>query len=284
MKYKFCFVILNYITTNDTIECIDSIKKYCSDYNYNIVIVDNASPNKSGEELKKVYQKDSKIKIFINKDNIGFARGNNVGFIYAKEKLHSDFIILCNSDTEILDNSFCPKIINSYLQDNFAVLGPKEQLVDGTCYPLKDKIRTKKQIKLSINKYENLLDGKDKFINKIALKIYSTIYHRKLSVGKRHKNIVLHGAFLIFSKKYIDLFDGLNDVTFFYGEEEFLALRLKKYNLCSVYNPDITILHKKNSATNASNKSQKEKKDFIMKCHLDSDIKLLDAMEGKIRI
>ena len=52
MNSKVCIVLVNYKTVNDTIECIESILK--SDYkNYQIVIVENGSDDKSWENLIK---------------------------------------------------------------------------------------------------------------------------------------------------------------------------------------------------------------------------------------
>ena len=125
-KTKFVFVILNYITENDTIECVDSIINNCKENNFEIVIVDNDSPNKSGINLKNRYKDKKLIHVIISKKNLGFANGNNLGFKYAKEKLNPDFIILCNSDTQVLYNDFCEKIEKKYNEIKFAVLGPKE--------------------------------------------------------------------------------------------------------------------------------------------------------------
>ena len=285
-KYSFSFVILNYVTTEDTIACVNSIKKYCSNYKCNIIIVDNASPNKSGEKLSEIYKDDESIKIFINKENIGFAKGNNIGFEYAKNILNSDFIILCNSDTEILDNAFCNNIITKYEDSQFAVLGPREKLPDGTFYPLNEKIRSKHKIKLDIKLYNSILNNKNSMIHfyKFRIKLYDKFSKKHLDANNEYSDIVLHGAFLIFSRKYIDLFDGLNSITYFYGEEEFLKLRLEKNNLHSKYYPKIEILHKKNSATNASTETKEKKKIFTTKCHLDSSINLLAAINGEIEV
>lgn len=287
----FSFVILNYLTTEDTIACVESIQKKCKDYNYKIIIVDNDSSNGSGKELLQRYCGENNIKVFLNKKNMGFARGNNVGFAYAKEELNSDFIILCNSDTEVLEENFCSEIEKKFKETKFAVLGPKEKLVDGTYYPLNRGVRSKEKLKLDLCYFESELKKQNisaKFYQFLII-VYNLIngiraIGNRLDCNNEYYDIVLHGAFLIFSKEYIDLFDGLNPITYFYGEEEFLALRLKKYGLHSVYYPEIEILHKRNSATNASTKSKKQKKKFTLSCHLDATKKLLAAVKGEIEL
>ena len=120
------------------------------------------------------------------------------------------------------------------------------------------------------------------FINKIYKLLKSTLKNIliKLKLKKkientdnvklRYENIVLHGSFLIFSKKYIEKFDGLDDRTFMYREEELLALRLKKNNLKSVYNPKIEIFHNEDSATNAITRSNRKKEIFVCKNQIKS--------------
>ena len=58
---KFAFVILHYYTVEDTINCVKSIKELENYENVEIVIVDNASPNGSGKEIKEKYENDEKI-------------------------------------------------------------------------------------------------------------------------------------------------------------------------------------------------------------------------------
>ncbi len=121
---KVCFVILHYIVIDDTIECIESIFNNIKYENYNIVVVDNKSPNSSGKTLKDKYEKNDRVTVILNNENSGFARGNNVGYRYAKAILKAYFIILINNDTIIKQNDFIDKIINTYKETKYYVLGP----------------------------------------------------------------------------------------------------------------------------------------------------------------
>ena len=76
---KVVFVILHYLTTVDTLECIKSIKKNIKYKNYEIVIVDNASNNGSYITLEKEFKDDGKIHLIKNDKNLGFA---NMGDFY----------------------------------------------------------------------------------------------------------------------------------------------------------------------------------------------------------
>ena len=92
---NFTFVILHYYTIEDTVNCVQSIKEIETyGNNVKIVIVDNASPNRTGKLIQEKYIDDPQIHVILSSENLGFANGNNLGFEYAKKQLKSDFIIL----------------------------------------------------------------------------------------------------------------------------------------------------------------------------------------------
>ena len=79
------YVILHYIVENVTIESIEHIKNNMDIDEYQIVVVDNASPNQSYSILEKRYKNDERVALIHNEYNLGFTRGNNVGIKYAIE-------------------------------------------------------------------------------------------------------------------------------------------------------------------------------------------------------
>lgn len=169
---KFSFVILNYNTYNETVDCINYIKKIKNQDNIEIVVVDNNSPDDSGKKIDEYYSDDKKVTVLYSKENIGFARGNNIGFKYAKYEQKADYIILCNSDTEILNSEFCKIVENDYSKYNFALLGPKIILPDNSVQGfIVDGIPTRKDIyKILISVNLNYLKLLFNFKNKPSLK------------------------------------------------------------------------------------------------------------------
>ena len=74
-------------------DCFGSLAK--QDYkNYEIIFVDNASSDGSVEWVRKQYPK---TKICINRENLGFADANNVGFRKAK----GEYVLFLNNDTRV---------------------------------------------------------------------------------------------------------------------------------------------------------------------------------------
>lgn len=255
--FKVSFVILNYCTSYETKVCVQSIEKYINKENYEIIIVDNNSSDNSGKLLKDYYKDEDSIHIIINKQNLGFANGNNVGFRYAKEKLKSDFIVLLNSDTYLIDDRFYYEVINSYKKYNYGVMGPKVFTPlknSGKCNPQRLTIITKKEVRIGI------LETRLKLIlNYLRLdNLYLTIRKKIKELTKEEKgdndelnesynkimcNIQLHGCCLVFSSNYIKKFNGLDSRTFLYMEEELLQIRTNKAGLKMLYNPNLHIYH-----------------------------------------
>ena len=83
-KYKFGYMILHYLALSSTLSCIDSVKKRMQEDDQ-IIVIDNASPDNSGIQLENKFIEDSNVKGIINKTNLGFAKGNNIGFMELKK-------------------------------------------------------------------------------------------------------------------------------------------------------------------------------------------------------
>jgi GT2 family glycosyltransferase len=76
-------------------ECIPSIYEYTSGISFEIIVVDNASPEGGAELLKEEFPG---IFLIQSKDNLGFAGANNLGFKYST----GDYILLLNPDTKLI--------------------------------------------------------------------------------------------------------------------------------------------------------------------------------------
>ena len=262
---RFCFVVLHYKTAEDTIECIKSIHNL-EDESF-IVVVDNASNNGSIEKVEEFFQGYNNIHVIKNERNLGFAEGNNVGFDYAKNKINSEFIAVLNNDIIIRDEKFIKKIEQLYDNTKFDLAGPDiESLADhGHQNPILNTVMSIKDVDKEILRYSIL-----KIINRTGL--YDKIKRGKSvrknkpteKTQKQMINVTLHGAFVIFSKNYID-----NEKycfragTFLYMEEAILYRYCMLRNYKTVYNPSVTVYHKEDSSTSSLFLASRDKRDFI---------------------
>ena len=116
MKKLVSIIILNWNGKEDTIECLESLRKL--DYpNYEIIVVDNGSTDGSCEILKKNYPY---VKLIENKKNLGVAEGNNLGIYQAK----GEYILLLNNDI-VVDRDLLKELL-TVLESNpgIGIVGP----------------------------------------------------------------------------------------------------------------------------------------------------------------
>lgn len=112
-------IVLNWNGKEETIECIESLKniKYP---NYEVIVVDNGSTDGSVEILSKKYPN---IKFIKNKENLGYAEGNNIGIRQAI-KNKSIYVLLLNNDT-VVDPNLLNELVNVAENDEkIGVVGP----------------------------------------------------------------------------------------------------------------------------------------------------------------
>lgn len=104
---KVSIIILNYNGVNDTIECIESLKKITYP-NYEIIVVDN---NSVGDDVNILKEKFNHIHVIANDKNYGFAEGNNIGIRYAIENSNPKYVFLLNNDTIATAKDFLEELV-----------------------------------------------------------------------------------------------------------------------------------------------------------------------------
>ncbi len=269
IKLDIAFVILHYMAVNDTIECIESVFARCGGCDIHVIIVDNASPDGSGKQLEEKYRDNPSVTVIRNEKNLGFANGNNTGFKYAKENFDCKYIILSNNDIVLFQNDMLDIINKEYERTGFAVLGPMILTKDGryTSNPQRMEALSREQTRQMKKDMENFLLFQKLYIRPVYI-MYRKVFLKKKKRSRicdhfrSYENVTLHGSFMIFSKDYISKFDGLDDRSFMYGEEDLLHRRLIKNGLKSVYTPGFAVYHKEDASTNTASKSSRKKREF----------------------
>lgn len=277
---KITFVILHYETVSDTEQCLKSLQKFLTNDNVNVVVVDNGSKSGKLDNLKKEYESNKSIIFLRSEINLGFAKGNNIGFQYAKMNLDPDFIILTNSDTVYEQKDFIETLQKSYDMSKFDVAGPKIiSMVDGKNQnPVMKMYNSKKDLQIRLLKYKILM-----MLSYLNLDVKFKKYFSKeiieVDKNKSPDEIQLHGACLIFSRKYIEKYDGLYDKTFMYGEESILKYIVEKNNMSMIYIDELEIYHKEGSSTDHIYGKGVQKRQFYYKWNIDACYHLKKLME-----
>lgn len=137
MSKSVAVILVNWNTPVHTANCIKSLLTYCNSTLFDIIMVDNGSTDGSLQTL----QKDFPNLIYIdNKENLGFAEGNNRGLQYSIGKGYN-YSLIINTDT--LVNEDIIAALSTHLDEHTeaAAVQPaifwmhqRHKLWNGPCY------------------------------------------------------------------------------------------------------------------------------------------------------
>ncbi len=117
---KVSVVVLTYNNLDYTRACLYSLEKQTRYPDWELIIVDNASTDGTPEFLADYEKENSHVHLVLNKENLGFAAGNNVGMRQAT----GEYIILLNNDTYVT-KGWMRDLVRHFQQDpDLGVVGP----------------------------------------------------------------------------------------------------------------------------------------------------------------
>lgn len=102
-------IILNYNDAPTTMKLLEHIKDFS--LLDSIVVVDNCSTDDSWEKLQ--CYRSEKIRLVKSEENGGYGAGNNLGIVYAKERLNADYVLIANPDV-IFDEECVEKLASTF--------------------------------------------------------------------------------------------------------------------------------------------------------------------------
>lgn len=230
-------IFVNYNTISLLIESIDSVFKNTQGCEFEIIVIDNASADNSGNLLSDRYQ--NKVTFLALSENIGFGRANNEGMKIAKGRN----IFLLNPDTLLRNNVI--KILSDFLDHN-------------------EKVGV-----AGANLYNE--DGSDQasffhFFPSMGL-VFADLFklnflYNRENVNKTDspiKTLVVVGAALMVKRKVIEAVGGFNPAFFMYAEEDEWCYRIRKSGY-EVYNvPEAKVTHFDGKSFQFSEQRQKRR-------------------------
>jgi len=208
--------------------CLLSVKEAIKKLDAEIIVVDNAS---SDDNCQLIKDKFSEVILIANKQNIGFAKANNLGVRQAKGK----FVLILNPDTVVTEDTFTNCINYFNTLDKPGVIGVK--LIDGGGSFLPESKRNIPTPLVTFNKMFGFQSKKHAY------------YANHISENETGKVDVLVGAFMFLKRKtYLNL-GGFDADYFMYGEDIDLSYKLLKNGYQNYYLGSSTIIHFKGEST-----------------------------------
>lgn len=211
-----------------------SVIKACTNIDAEILVVDNNSTDGSKEYLESKF---TNVRFFWNNENIGFGKANNFALSFAK----AEHILFLNPDTIVPEDCFTNCIIFFENNTDCGALGVR--MIDGAGSFLKESKRSLPTPSAGFFKMVGLAETFP------SSKLFAQYYAGHLPEKENNKVDVLAGAFMMLSKKAIELTKGFDDNFFMYGEDIDLSYRIQKVGLQNYYLGDTTIIHFKGEST-----------------------------------
>ena len=112
-------VVLNYKGWQDSIKCVESLKKQTYD-NFKIYLIENHSQDESEEKLKPFIESDEQIIFDIQLTNTGFTGGVNIGIQYAIDN-NFDAVALFNNDAQA-DKNWLKNLVGAMKKTDASVV------------------------------------------------------------------------------------------------------------------------------------------------------------------
>lgn len=221
-------IIVSWNTKDLLRDCLKSVYRETVKYSFEVIVVDNNSPDKSAEMVRAEFKETILI---ANNDNKGFARANNQGLKVAKGKN----ILLLNPDTVVL-NGAIDKMMDFLLDNNTEVPG----II--TCKLLNGDGSLQK----SVNSFFTL--SRSLFENRLFEKILEKVSRSDTKVMSLWDHSDLReiewafGAIMLISEQAFKKVGLLDEQFYIYAEEMDYYMRVKQAGFKSYFLPDAEII------------------------------------------
>lgn len=227
---KLSIIIVNYNVTDLLRACLHSIQKYVQQLDYEVIVIDNASPDESWKILMTEFPQ---VKFLAETKNEGFAIANNKAVKTAK----GEYILLLNPDTEI--EGFYMKEILDFAdsKNDFGCLGVRMHNAKGEFLP-----ESKRSVPDILNSFEKLF-------TKFSKNESKSYYRNDVDEFDIAEVEVITGAFFLCKKANYEKVGGLDETYFMYGEDIDLCYSLLRKGYRNWYYGKCAILHHKGEST-----------------------------------
>lgn len=219
-------------------KCLKSVENASHGINMEVIVVDNASKDNTPNMVAKEFPK---IQLIRKYENHGFGENNN----YGMEKAKGRYVLLLNSDTEIIDNDIFRGMID-WMDSNptvgltsCALVNPDKKTFQGTggAFPTLFKVFLWMSFLDDIPGLDNLIRPYH------PMHGYSLFDKNEKYFKTIHDQDWITGAFFMIRKTTIEQVGFFDTDFFLYVEEVELSYRIKKAGWQVRYLPNWKTLH-----------------------------------------
>lgn len=207
-------------------QCLASVESGRGALNLQVIIVDNASTDKSGEMVAAEFPW---VCLLRQQKNVGFSRGNNLGLATAKGR----YLLLLNPDTQLVGTALSQMVAYLDAHPTVGALGPQLLFPDG-------------KIQSSRRRFPTLATGffESTWLQSVAPR---SITHRYYMLDRPDDVIsqvdwVMGASLMVRRQAYEDI-GPLDEGYFMYSEEMEWQRRIKNAGWKVIYYPFAQVIH-----------------------------------------
>ena len=229
-------IIVNYNTFKITCDCIASVYKFTKAVPFEVIVVDNASPN---DEPDYFLDRFPEIILVKSPTNGGFAKGNNLGIAQAK----GDIILLLNSDTWLTEDSVGIAAKHLTAHQQIGALTVRLVYPDGRLQHTARKFRSIKN---------ELLDLWRPLLKTMPYPARAKLMLNQYFYGDFDTPCDwVSGAFMMFRKALLHQMPDkqLDERYFMYGEDQLWCYQFMQLGFVNYYLSTTTVVHIHNAST-----------------------------------
>lgn len=227
---KLSIIIVNYNVTELLRNCLSSIISFVQDLDYEVIVIDNKSPDSSWKDLKIEFPT---VQFMSSEVNHGFAIANNK----AVKNARGEYILLLNPDTE-LEGFYMKEIVE------FA-----DQHKDLGCLGIRMHDATGKFLPESKRSVPDMFNSFEKLFTNFKKKKSKSYYRNDIKEFEIAEVEVITGAFLLIKRDLYIQIGGLDEKYFMYGEDIDICFTLLRKKYKNWYYGKSSILHHKGEST-----------------------------------
>ena len=220
---------------------------------WNLVVVNNGATTESDLTLAQslhapVLREDewdvvpsaNGIYILSSAKNLGFARGNNWGAQFAKDILHTDYLLFSNNDIQLHQPDTIGQLEAKMKQDTtIGMIGPSVVGLDG-------KAQSPEPYHPFWQRYVWMYLSTPFLSPQKKAKMFDLDYAENATEGYHYK--VMGSFFMVRTDDFFAV-GGMDPHTFLYSEETILSERLKKIEKKAYYAPCVSVVHAHGATT-----------------------------------
>lgn len=222
-------VILDFLKSKRVCENVESILKQEVDFPVEVIVIDNSVKEENAQKLLEM-TKYPNVRVKINKENVGYIRGNNEGAKIASGK----YLLIVNPDIVWREKDTLQKMID-YMEthEEIGILGPKQ--VNDNDGNVAMTVRAFPRFFLQVARRTSL--RKLPLIRKWVA--FDEMQHLDYSVTQEVD--WLQSSFWVIRKELWDSFRGLNPDYFIFMSDPDLCFKVWEKGYKVVYYPKVTV-------------------------------------------